>query len=196
MGVGEQGDVWRAALQCPTTPQIPSVLQSGNTLCTAYRPQIQWYRNGEALPDATTPCITTDATGNYTVVIADALGCIGAPSAPVQVIEHGGRRKFRDTSDALPVFPNPTDQHLTLRFANDGPHALELCDAQGRSLRSETVQGSTAQLDLAALPAGLYVVRKWAPGAGGAGDPRVRANLHSFTTRTTAFCPWLGTSMK
>lgn len=163
VGVGEQGDVWRAALQCPTTPHIPSVLQSGNLLCTAFRPQIQWYRNGDPLPDANTPCITTDATGSYTVVITDALGCVSAPSAPVQVISTAVEEPV---SPAFAVFPNPTDQHLALRFANDGPHALELCDAQGRLLRSETVQGSTAQLDLHALPAGLYVVREVGMGAG------------------------------
>ena len=44
---------------------VPS--SSGTTLCTAYRPHIQWYRNGDPLPDANTPCITTDATGSYTV---------------------------------------------------------------------------------------------------------------------------------
>lgn len=163
LAVGEHGDVWRAALACPTTPHMPTVLQSGNILCTAYRPQVQWYLNGDPLPDATTPCITTEATGSYTVVITDALGCVSAPSAPVQVISTAVEEP---ASPAFAVFPNPTDQHITLRFANDGPHALELCDAQGRLLRSETVQGNTAQLDLHALPAGLYVVREVGMGAG------------------------------
>ena len=163
IAVGEQGDVWRAALQCPTTPLSPTVIQSGNTLCTAYRPQIQWYRNGEALPDATWPCITATEPGNYTVVITDALGCTSAPSEVVQVISTAVEEP---ASPAFAVFPNPTDQHITLHFANDGPHALELCDAQGRLLRSERVQGSTAQLDLHALPTGLYVVREVGMGAG------------------------------
>jgi len=62
--------------------------------------------------------------------------------------------------------PNPTRAHLTLRFANAGPHHLELCDAQGRVLRSERIFGTQGQLDPQALPTGLYVVREVGSGAG------------------------------
>ena len=163
VAVGEQGDVFRAALQCPTTPHTPTVLQSDNTLCTAYRPSIQWYLNGEPLPGATWPCLTATEPGNYTVVVTDALGCTSAPSATVQVISTAVEE---NAWPAFAVFPNPTDHHITVRFANDGAHALELCDAQGRLLRSERVQGPTAQLDLQALPAGLYLVREAGMAAG------------------------------
>ena len=163
VAVGDQGDVFRATLACPPSPQVPTVLQSDNTLCTAYRPQIQWYLNGDPLPDATGPCITTEATGNYTVVVTDALGCTSAPSAPVQVV---GTAVEATPSPAFTIFPNPTSQHITLRFATDGLHPLELCDAQGRLLRSLTVRGTQALLDLQALPTGLYVVREVGMGAG------------------------------
>lgn len=163
VAVGDQGDVFRATLACPPTPLAPTVLQSGTTLCTAYRPQIQWYLNGEPLPDATWPCLTPTATGSYTVVVTDALGCTSAPSDPVQVISTA---VMEAVAPAFAVYPNPTSAHLTLRFANDGPHQLELCDAQGRVLRTERMFGKQGQIDLQGLPTGLYVVREVGSGAG------------------------------
>ena len=53
-----------------------------------------------------------------------------------------------------------------VRFANAGPHQLEVCDAQGRLLRSERMFGTQGLLDLQALPTGLYVVREVGSGVG------------------------------
>ncbi len=163
LAVGDHGDVFRAALQCPTTPHIPTVLQSGSTLCTAYRPQIQWYRNGEPLPDATGPCITATEPGSYTVQISDALGCTSAASAPVQVITTAVAEA---AAASFVAFPNPTEHDITLRFTTDGPHQLLLCDAQGRLLRTAVVQGMQGEVDLHTLPAGLYVLREVGQGTG------------------------------
>ncbi|MBK8226771.1 MAG: T9SS type A sorting domain-containing protein [Flavobacteriales bacterium] len=65
--------------------------------------------------------------------------------------------------------PNPTNGQITLSFATSGAHALLLCDAQGRLLRSELKSGPSAMLDLHELPAGLYLLRE----AGGAAAVRV-----------------------
>ncbi|MBK8498550.1 MAG: T9SS type A sorting domain-containing protein [Flavobacteriales bacterium] len=157
IAVGRYGDVYRAALQCPSTPQVPYVLQSGTTLSTAWRPQIQWYLEGIPIPNATWPYITATEPGSYTVVVTDALGCISAPSVPVVVISTAVEEQM---NDAFAVFPNPTTGLLTLSFAKDGPHTVLLCDAQGRVLRNERMSGATAMFDLHELPAGLYIVRE------------------------------------
>lgn len=166
IAVGRYGDVYRAALHCPAEPDVPLVFQSGQTLWTAWRPQIQWYLDGAPLPDATWPWITTAASGSYTVVVTDALGCTSAPSTPVQIIsttveEHG--------VNAFTIFPNPTNGQMSLSFATDGPHTVLLCDAQGRVLRSERVSGSRGALTLENLPGGLYLLRE----VGSAGAVRV-----------------------
>ncbi|MEZ4757802.1 MAG: YCF48-related protein [Flavobacteriales bacterium] len=155
LAVGDHGDVFRAALQCPTTPHIPTVLQSDNTLCTAYRPSIQWYLNGEPLPDATWPCITADAPGSYTVVITDALGCTSAPSAPVQVIVTG---VDTPTAAAPLLHPNPGTGTYQLRFADARPRLLHLHDLQGRLLHQQRSTGPNTVLLVEHLPAGLYVL--------------------------------------
>ncbi len=166
IAVGRYGDVYRAELQCPTTPQVPYVLQSGQTLCTALRPQMQWYLDGIPLPNATGSCITAGATGSYTVVVTDALGCTSAPSTPVQIIHTAVEER---TNAAFAVYPNPSSGQLTLSFASDGVHAMLLCDAHGRMLRSERVIGSTSTLDVQELPAGLYIVREVGSGRAGVG---------------------------
>jgi len=155
LAVGDHGDVFRAALACPTTPHIPTVLQSGNFLCTAYRPQIQWYRNGEALPEGTTPCITTDATGTYTVVVTDALGCVSAPSAPVQVISTGVEPP---TAPAPRLQPNPGNGTYQLHFKDARTRHLELRDMQGDCSTQQQTTGADVQLHLQRLPAGIHLL--------------------------------------
>ena len=163
IAVGRYGDVYRAELQCPTTPHVPYVLHSGQTLCTAWRPQIQWYLDGEPLTNATWPCITASEPGNYTVVITDALGCTSAPSVPVEIISTAVEERM---IDAFTVFPNPTTGQLTLSFAEDGWHTILLGDAQGRVLRSERLSGASPTVDLQNLSAGLYILREAGSGQG------------------------------
>ncbi|MBL7981944.1 MAG: T9SS type A sorting domain-containing protein [Flavobacteriales bacterium] len=155
LAVGDHGDVFRAALGCPTTPHIPAVLQSGNTLCTAYRPTIQWYLNGEPLPTATWPCITATEPGTYTVVVTDALGCTSAPSAPVQVVITDVETP---TTAAPLLYPNPGTGTYQLRFAEVRPRLLQLHDLQGRLLLQQRSTGPSTLLTLEHLPAGLYVL--------------------------------------
>jgi hypothetical protein len=157
IAVGRYGDVYRAALECPAAPQVPVVFQSGQTLWTAWRPQIQWYLNGAPMPNATWPSITTTESGSYTVVVIDALGCTSAPSVPVQIISTASEERG---ADAFTVFPNPTNGMLTLSFATDGLRTVLLCDAQGRELRSERMSGSRGALSMEKLPAGLYILRE------------------------------------
>jgi photosystem II stability/assembly factor-like uncharacterized protein len=155
LAVGDDGDVFRAALQCPPTPYSPQVLQSGTTLCTGYRPQIQWYLNGEPLPDATGPCITATEPGSYTVVTTDALGCVSAPSAPVQVIITG----VSDARQEAPLLqPNPGTGTFHLQFAAAQPRLLELHDLQGRRVHQQRSTERTAVLHLEHLPAGMYLL--------------------------------------
>jgi photosystem II stability/assembly factor-like uncharacterized protein len=156
LAVGAKGDVFRAPLQCPPTPAIPSVLQSGNILCTAYRPQIQWYLNGDPLPDATWPCLTTSATGSYTVVVTDALGCVSAPSTPVAVLITG---LGSPTAPAPLLRPNPGHGTYQLQFTDARTRHLELRDVQGRLVHQQRSATAADQLLLQRLPAGIYLLR-------------------------------------
>jgi len=154
--VGRYGDVYRAPLACPAVAAVPTVLFDGDELCTGEMPGIQWYLNGEALPDGTTACFTPLETGNYTVVTTDALGCLSASSAPVQVIITGIDAQH---TKAPLLHPNPSSDNCMLTFSDARPRTIELCDAQGRVLHSERAQGPQHIVQLHALPSGLYLVR-------------------------------------
>jgi photosystem II stability/assembly factor-like uncharacterized protein len=156
IAVGRYGDVYRAALDCPATPAVPTVFQMGEHLCTGEAAAIQWYLNGSPLPGEENPCLLPDAPGSYTVVVTDALGCTSAPSAPVQIISTGLAQRSQLAPTA---WPNPSSGLLTLSFADAAVRSILLCDAQGRSLRQLHSPGSQLVVDLRDLPAGLYVLR-------------------------------------
>lgn len=63
-------------------------------------------------------------------------------------------------SALLAATPNPSSGPLLLSFATVGPHALLLCDAQGRVLHTLRLSGTSATVDLGGLPAGLYFLRE------------------------------------
>ena len=126
LAVGDHGDVFRAALQCPTTPHIPTVLQSGSTLCTAYRPQIQWYLNGEPLPDATGPCITATEPGSYTVRGHRCAGLHQRSLGPGAGHHHRGGGGRRSLLHPLPQ-PHRAAHHPPLRHRWPAPAAALRC---------------------------------------------------------------------
>jgi hypothetical protein len=67
---------------------------------------------------------------------------------------------------SLQAFPNPAGDYLTLQaYAEEASLAASICDAQGRVLLQENIVNGS-QLNVGALPSGLYFVR--ALGEGGA----------------------------
>ncbi|MBK9760322.1 MAG: hypothetical protein IPO90_10235, partial [Flavobacteriales bacterium] len=63
----------------------------------------------------------------YTVIVTDALGCVSAPSAPVQVISTGATWEARRTGTLL--FPNPAYDALNIERADASPAVMNLMDA-------------------------------------------------------------------
>lgn len=156
---GRYGDVYRAELQCPVTANVPNVLSVGDMLCTGERPGVQWYLDGSPLPDGTTPCITTDVPGSYTVVTTSALGCISAPSAPVLVIG----TSLPSKSDKAPaISPNPTNGLLNVNFTESRTRTLLVCDSQGKVVQRLRTNSQQATIDLSGMPQGIYLLRETA----------------------------------
>jgi hypothetical protein len=55
------------------------------------------------------------------------------------------------------VHPNPVQEQLTLTLpAGAGPVTMHIHDAVGRTVLQQQLTGTTARLDLQALPAGSY----------------------------------------
>ena len=94
--------------------------------------------------------------GNDTLVRPLAVGRLGIAGEKNAV----GRASFT-------IAPNPLRRQATVRYSLPGPATLQVYDATGREVMSQTVAASgkgTAQLDLRRLKAGVYAVRVKADG--------------------------------
>ena len=59
----------------------------------------------------------------------------------------------------LNVYPNPASDILNIETSNDGTTQVTITDMAGRTVQSTTLLAARrAQLDVSALPAGIYVV--------------------------------------
>lgn len=117
----------------------------------------QWFLNGLLLPGDTLPQLLPTLTGDYTVQVTSAYGCV-ALSAPYTYI-------FTDVAEAagltLRVAPNPMGDLAVLHVSGPltGQHHIELVDVSGRVLRVLRPTGRTINLLREGLGAGAYIVR-------------------------------------
>jgi photosystem II stability/assembly factor-like uncharacterized protein len=153
---GAYGDIYRAQVGCPSTPQVPVVTVDGTTLCTDLNGQIQWYRNGIPLAGNTTQCITVEQGGDYHVIVVDGFGCTSAPSVAVPVIFTGITGA---NASSARLFPNPANGMVRIERSDNAPAMLTLTDLQGRIVRQEAISRNLCTLDLADVRPGVYLVR-------------------------------------
>lgn len=151
------GDIFRSErIACGSTPWVPQVDVDDQTLCTSIAGTIQWYRNGEPIDGGNEACLTAETGGSYQVIVTDALGCTSALSEPVQIVITGVEQPR--TALRTSIHPNPTRSVIRIDRSTLSPAQLELLDPQGRLVRAASLTGSST-LDVADLPAGLYLAR-------------------------------------
>ena len=160
--VCNNGDIFRAQVSCPAIADVPVITESGNTLCTTTSGTAQWFLDGEALAGDGANCIEAAETGFYTVVVTDALGCVSAPSAPVQVIQTLTAEQVALTG--LQVFPNPATQLVRIAHPGfTGASQVTIMDAHGRTVWSGRMFGAGFSVDVSNWSPGLYAVRLITP---------------------------------
>jgi len=149
------GDIFRAQVACPATADVPVINETGASLCVSTGGSAQWYLDGTLLPGGDTPCIEPVATGLYTVVVSDPLGCVSAPSAPVQVIITGIPSA---PGSGTRIYPNPALDLLRIEPADAAPATITFLDVQGRLVQSTLITGATS-VNVSGLRPGVYLVR-------------------------------------
>lgn len=149
------GDIFRAQVSCPATADVPVINEAGGSLCVNTSGTVQWYLNGTVLPGGNTTCIEPDATGAYTVVVTDPLGCVSAASQPYQVIATGNQES---PSPRSRIFPNPASDLIRIEHTASGTAVVTLFDLHGRIVQGAVVSGAV-NLDISGLAPGLYLVR-------------------------------------
>ena len=156
IGVANGGDIFRAQIGCPETAFVPAIQQVGTYLCTYTFGTVQWFLNGEPIPDGNDLCVEASAPGSYHVVVTEGPGCVSAPSAPVQVITTG---LGTNTMEDLRIAPNPATDVLRITCNHGTAAEITVFDTQGRTVLRDRVIDTTHHLDVRALKPGIYILR-------------------------------------
>ncbi len=143
------------AIYCDTSWH-PTVTQNGLVLSTidTTNNTLQWYFNGNPIPNATMDMLLTTGNGSYTVEVTNAFGC-SFMSAPIvltiDVAENAGLTPK--------LFPNPANELVQVSWDfGSGSVLLEIQDMTGRVIQTEQLSGSSASVSTRTLPEGMYLV--------------------------------------
>ncbi|MDQ2770890.1 MAG: T9SS type A sorting domain-containing protein [Bacteroidota bacterium] len=148
----------------PAPPTL-SVVYNGSTttLTSSAATGNQFYLNGTAIAGATGQTYVVSGTpaqyGSYTVTTTSAQGCASLPSTAVVVTATAKQL----AAATLQLYPNPTPGGL-LTVALTGAHQsvqLTVLNAVGQVVYRGTLAAAATQqqLDLSALPSGVYLLR-------------------------------------
>jgi hypothetical protein len=136
-------------------PEAPGISRDGMTLrATAGFATYQWYREGVAIPGATSDTYTVTQDGLYYVEVGDGSPCTSRSNA----IVIGSTDVAEESGSSIRVYPNPTDGMMTIDGATLDQQRVVVIDALGRMVLSTTVTGTSVLLDLGQLPVGPYAV--------------------------------------
>ncbi len=139
-----------------STSQINGINLSANAAGATY----QWVdcNNSNApIVGATNKTYTATANGSYAVIITKN-GCTDT-SACLIVTTVG--LKYNQTISGVNMFPNPTQDVVTVRIDNmqSGQHVLELLDAAGRLLSTQVMNDHSTVVSLKNYESGVYLIR-------------------------------------
>ena len=148
-----QGRVYKIKDKCPM--DAPVILPDGNNLMSSEAASYEWFLDGMPFPEGSTQTIFAWATGNYSVRVTFANGCV-KQSEPYF---HLSTSLHDPAQSALLVFPQPASS-LVWMEVQEGVAAVRVLDASGRMVLLERLEGSASRcaLDVSAMPAGPYVL--------------------------------------
>lgn len=136
---------------------VPAVTINVNvdTLSTVAGVSYQWYFEGLTIPGATSQTYVANNSGNYSVEVTFANGCVGTSAT----IYHSmtGIDEL-DLSDIY-LYPNPAEYQLNIVIPAMSGETVELdiYDQAGRLVYSiDTFDGQTFKLNIEELEAGVY----------------------------------------
>lgn len=137
-----------------------SVTQNGSQLTAVYSggapATYQWLdcvQNNAPVNGATAAVFTAPQNGLYAVQVSEN-GCVVTSDCYVvsnTSVEEQGK------TEKLNVYPNPSDG-LVYVSAEQPLQKLRVLDITGKQLMLRTASGNSQQLDLSALPAGIYLL--------------------------------------
>lgn len=141
-----------------TLPGITSVdeyeINGDNLIAPTGFASYQWYKDGAEIAGANTQEYEVDASGNYSVLVSNDLGCTSESAA--QNVTFSGIEQL--ALNAVQVFPNPTNGLLQINYKDLGKiEQINVYDATGKVVYSR--QNAMPQtLNLSGESNGVYFV--------------------------------------
>ncbi len=157
-----------AAITVTAHPEKPVILSDGITLsCSVPNVAYQWLSGMSAgaltpIPGATAQTYVPTASAFYAVLIQDSAGCTRL-SDPLQFwMAHSPA----DPANDWQVYPLPADEKIYVDWFNGPVDRLVLENLQGMILVNKVpvYKGQPIEIDIAHLPAGIYLLRLQAHG--------------------------------
>lgn len=137
-----------------------------NTVGSPYNANIQWHKDGEAIPGANQPTYVISEPGSYYVVAAPDF-CPNSTSSnqglPLIVelnAECNLGTNTNNLQNTVSIAPNPVSNRLSLTIGTKVVISnYSIIDATGKVLQTKKVNFTTAAtLDVSTLPNGLYLL--------------------------------------
>ncbi|MCH8330884.1 MAG: T9SS type A sorting domain-containing protein [Bacteroidetes bacterium] len=144
----------------------PIIYQNGFILSTDSGSAYQWYLDGILLPFETGRSYYVQASGDYTVVFTDDIGCVGL-SAPLFVDTSLLSVPYpKRMSLALPViniYPNPSGDYVSIETSDSyEPYKIRILDILGQQVTEQTTfeehDALRRTIDISGLPTGIYLI--------------------------------------
>ncbi len=140
----------------------PVISLSGSLLTSTPASTYQWYFNGSIISGATSQNYTALSAGNYYVEVTYFNGCPYLSNTinvfPTNVLSIG-------SSDGFSVFPNPTNENLTILFSAEstGLITIRLSNLIGEIIFENSffgigIQNQTQPLSLSDFNSGVYFI--------------------------------------
>jgi len=147
-------------------PPTPVITFTGGSLTSSSATGNRWYLNDALIPGATDPVYTPAVSGNYYVIVSDAVsGCPSLPSNSINFLMTGIDPSSMDGWAS--VYPNPFREKITISYLlqEAGTVKISLFDTFGKEVRviqnPERQNAGKHQAEMTAgnLDNGIYIVK-------------------------------------
>ncbi|HTM67495.1 MAG TPA: PKD domain-containing protein [Flavipsychrobacter sp.] len=138
-----------------TTGKTYQYSYTGGTPYTA----LSWdFGDGTPAASGSNPAHTYNALGTYTVCVTATNSCGSNTTCRYLTIDATGVDELSAAFNLIQLHPTPATAQLTIENAGNGTR-VDVFDVVGKLTVSETLNGTTDQIDISRLVSGMYLLR-------------------------------------